>query len=455
MGVKLGHIRGCNGISVVLGSILLLTLALASSDSILEPTAHPLIVTSEFAKEVLEKRVGANYCRPEGLIRDSCCDFRTVDEINTEILPTLTELLETPFFSHFKLCSRVDCAVSTLQQDEVPEPWLPEDRLGSIDFGNPPFGSKPLERCTYTDKDFCVLEDEESAEGEYVNLLTNPERFTGYAGDSAAKVWKSIYEENCFGIMDLRADNRFPNDEKFTELCSEKRIFYRIVSGLHASISTHLCDQYFNFTSGLWEHNLDCFIARVGAYPDRLENLYFDYVLLLRAVTKMSRYLKNYAYCSSEPEQDKLIKSLLGQISKTVQSCPDTFDEKALFQGEDAKFLKTQFKEHFRNITRIMDCIGCQKCRLWGKIQTGGVGTALKILFSYEERSLNPKKNPHLFQKTEIVALLNTFGRLSESIAAVERFRHLYQIRKGLDLEHHLGFSTKALRFLGGAPAPS
>lgn len=186
-------------------------------------------------------------------------------------------------------------------------------------------------------------------------------------------MWRSIYEENCFGILNnLNSDNFLLKSENFKGMCSEKRIFYRIVSGLHASISTHICDQYFNSTSGHWEQNLDCFLARVGSFPDRLENMYFDYIILLRAVTKVSRYLKNYSYCGSEPEQDKLIKRLLGRISKTTRSCPDTFDEKTLFQGDDSKMLKTQFKEHFRNITRVMDCIGCEKCRLWGKIQTGG-----------------------------------------------------------------------------------
>ena len=35
-----------------------------------------------------------------------------------------------------------------------------------------------------------------------------------------------------------------------------------------------------------------------------------------------------------------------------------------------------------------MDCVGCDKCRLWGKLQTSGVGTALKILFELDETSL-------------------------------------------------------------------
>jgi hypothetical protein len=50
-------------------------------------------------------------------------------------------------------------------------------------------------------------------QGVYVNLLNNPERFTGYGGPSARKVWSSILEENCFGALD--------------DICLEKRVFYR------------------------------------------------------------------------------------------------------------------------------------------------------------------------------------------------------------------------------------
>lgn len=32
----------------------------------------------------------------------------------------------------------------------------------------------------------------------------------------------------------------------------------------------------------------------------------------------------------------------------------------------------------------LMDCLGCEKCRLWGKLQVLGLGTALKILFSVD-----------------------------------------------------------------------
>lgn len=28
-----------------------------------------------------------------------------------------------------------------------------------------------------------------------------------------------------------------------------------------------------------------------------------------------------------------------------------------------------EFRLHFKNISKIMDCVGCSKCRLWGKLQ--------------------------------------------------------------------------------------
>jgi hypothetical protein len=50
--------------------------------------------------------------------------------------------------------------------------------------------------------------------GVYVNLLENPERFTGYSGFPAHRVWRAIKEENCFGTST-------------EEQCYEKRIFFR------------------------------------------------------------------------------------------------------------------------------------------------------------------------------------------------------------------------------------
>lgn len=105
-----------------------------------------------------------------------------------------------------------------------------------------------------------------------MDLVENPERFTGYAGPSSSKVWKAIYEENCFApvpfvdpsratteggtgfaslnsfgmIKQPSASSGWGESEKRLignlagprdaedEICLEKRVFYRIISGVSA-----------------------------------------------------------------------------------------------------------------------------------------------------------------------------------------------------------------------------
>lgn len=95
-----------------------------------------------------------------------------------------------------------------------------------------------------------------------------------------------------------------------------------------------------------------------------------------------------------------------------------------MFNGD--RQLQNDFKEHFRNISRIMDCVGCEKCRLWGKIQVSGVGTALKILFSFDEESIRSKYGGFSLSKSELVTLFNAFGRFTESIDGLSLFRKLH-----------------------------
>lgn len=54
--------------------------------------------------------------------------------------------------------------------------------------------------------------------------------FERYSGASAARVWGSIYWENLRGYQD--------------NACMEKRILFRLLSGLHSSIMTQIANQY-------------------------------------------------------------------------------------------------------------------------------------------------------------------------------------------------------------------
>lgn len=92
-----------------------------------------------------------------------------------------------------------------------------------------------------------------------------------------------------------------------------------------------------------------------------------------------------------------------------------------------------------------MDCVGCDKCRLWGGLQVSGLGTALKFLFgasdcdelwcvSYFIYKPASKVLTILFShmqitRAEVVAFFNTLHRLSESLAAIEEFRDMLEVR--------------------------
>lgn len=314
------------------------------------------------------------------------------------------------------------------------------------------------------DRDYCVPEDESAtAKGDYVSLTDNPERFTGYSGPGARQVWEAIYRENCFSkespsqsvllnpnplsfsgpqhdamyglrsVMrehekqqvlssDAGKDGALEDSLDLDDECLEKRVFYRIVSGMHASISTHLCHDYLNKTTGQWGPNLECYQERLQAHPERISNLYFNYALVLRAMEKARPALKSYTFCSGDPAQDGLTKhKVLGLVDKIAQG-PSIYDESLMFQDASVPGLKEEFKTRFRNVSRTMDCVGCDKCRLWGKLQTAGYGTALKILFEFEEKEND--QNPPL-RRTELVALINTLDKLSHSLSAIDRFEWL------------------------------
>ncbi|KAF9103186.1 hypothetical protein BGX27_010685, partial [Mortierella sp. AM989] len=417
---------------------------------------------------------------PTGLIGDSsCCDYETVGKLNVGFSEKLHEIVNMPFFRYFKvdlykdcpfwngagLCMNEDCSVETIDKSKVPEKWR-SNSFSKVSIPTDPlFGSLPV-KPTIREQDFCVLES--GSDEVYVDLKDNPERFTGYSGPSAAMVWKAIYEENCFDVSKemtagcqyceserakLKMQQEHPESENilvppvpapikavkpseqemnqiFSRLpkdkddlqklvqgiakdgnsegsCLEKRVYYRLISGMH---------------------------------PERLENIYFDYVVLLRAVSKISDYLAGYEFCTGDESVDKNIMAAVTELVDLVKKCPPTFNEKLLFQesndGQGRK-LKNQFRDHFRNVTRIMDCVGCEKCRLWGKVQTQGLGTALKILFSYDDASLQGHRAHGILSRSEIVALINTFNRFSESISAIERFGAMYQERLEIEQNAH------------------
>ena len=381
------------------------------------------------------------------------------------------------------MCGNVACAVTTLEnEEEIPMIWRSEElsKLEGPKARHPgkkqqqelqrplggELGESVGESCVveYDDecdeRDYCVPEDESaSAKGDYVSLVENPERFTGYSGPGAHQVWEAIYRENCFSKpldgaggeqsstlpgLSMGFPGRSQNQAKaaldfkqvvkaqdlegldFDDECLEKRVFYRVISGMHASISTHLCYDYLNQTTGEWGPNVECYRNRLHYHPERISNLYFNYALVLRAVGKLRNYVQGYTFCTGDPTQDARTKEMITTLADVIPAGPKIFDESVMFQDQtvDGMSLKEDFRNRFRNVSRIMDCVGCDKCRLWGKLQTAGYGTALKVLFEFGNGGHTEEEKP-LLRRTELVALINTLDKISTALKALEHFRFL------------------------------
>jgi ERO1-like protein beta len=372
------------------------------------------------------------------------------------------------------VCGNRACAVDTLENEEdIPQIWRAQElsKLEGPKANHPGrqeqkerpkarplqgmLGANVDESCVLEEddecdeRDYCVPEDEgAAAKGDYVSLVNNTERFTGYSGPGARQVWDAIYKENCFsnkprprskqtgsalspaleaaqdfrnvmqeyGRQHVNDDDLYPLDDE----CLEQRAFYRIVSGMHASISSHICWDYFNQTTGEWVRNLQCYKERLHDHPERVSNLYFNYALVTRAIAKLRKHLEHYTFCSGDPDQDFETKQKVLALADRATSAPHTFKETVMFQDPDMLELKDDFKHRFRNVSRLMDCVGCDKCRLWGKVQIAGYGAALKVLFEFDENKNG--ENPHL-RRTELVALVNTLDRISHSLTAIKIFR--------------------------------
>lgn len=244
-----------------------------------------------------------------------------------------------------------------------------------------------------------------------VNLALNPERNTYYNG---THIWNAIYEENC-----ITTD----------ESCLEERVLYRLLSGMHTSTTLSIARNYYPPSKRNnrpdWEANPEYFMERFVDHPEYIRNLHFSYVVMLRAIKKASDYLYGYDISSGNVMEDESSSILLKRLLDTtiLRSCSDVFsafDESVMFQEDDSNMvLRESFKGVFHNISSILDCVQCQQCKLHGKLTMLGYGTALKILFVKSPKNL-------ILERNEIVALINTAGRLSENLVEVRELTTMY-----------------------------
>lgn len=385
-------------------------------------------------------------------IEDLLCEAETVDGANTELHERLETLRSEAYFGIFKVnlyseckfwkddgqCANRACSVcGPCPDDEVPLA-LREESISSSSSDGGEGEPSPVDRTLWggfqgwqETNEHVWIEQDSSPDMSYIDLRLNPEGYTGYGPPASTIIWRAIFSENCFQHGNIK------------EMCYEERVFYRLLSGVQSNIAAHVAGNYPvdddpHAENPVTKPNLEIYDRMLGRFPERLNNLYFSLVFLLRALNKASPLLASRSYSIGDPEVDARVKREMNDLlnSRMVRDCSpsNSFDESIMFSTPDTAPIKKQFKAHFRNISRIMDCVTCEKCRLHGKIQMLGVGTALKILL--DDKPLDLSRN-------EILALINMLGKLSNSIRIVQEIEWMRQ-RKNLLLYAGIGLAAAA-----------
>lgn len=341
------------------------------------------------------------------------------------LLPRIKSLVSLDYFRYVKVnlnrsctlwcdtdkCNLRDCKVKTISEPICPIPENNNIQQEQSKVGDSSGLSTVNTQLASSQLDLLIklfeCNDDDDPGARYVDLLLNPERYTGYKGESANRIWRAIYQENCF-VSKSHSSNPFITNE----LCYEERLFYEAISGLHSSINIHLCAEYPSCDLlNSFEPNLNEFEQRFANHTDYLENLYTLFLLELRALTLSQPYLVkkvNWPELSTK----EAVEDLLKVVDK--MNTPK-FENISLKPSHVSHELAT----HFRNITTtIIDCVACDKCKLWGKVQLRGLGTAFKILSIKDIKKLN-------LNHQEIVSLINAIARLSHSIRQLETFNNL------------------------------
>jgi len=373
-------------------------------------------------------------------LEDVTCRMQDLRDANDLQLHAILEALTaTPFFRTFHVDLEAPCPLQQQQVEEVHEctsdeddvvplctvdntenDWIHSNALSSLSHDGFQSTAQHDAFSWSTSTDQVVLSDDceasfwtdlclQDASAKAVNLQLNPERNTAYNG---THIWQAIYQENC--VLDEHED-----------MCLEERVLYRLLSGLHTSTTLSIASAYYapsarkNRTE--WQSNPEYFMEKMAHHPEYIRNLHFTYAVLLRALLKAQPLLERTLIDTGDALQDETTRVLLKRLvdSAVLESCQHAFtafDETLLFQDASAA-LKHSFKDVFRNVSSILDCVQCQQCKLHGKLSMLGLGTALRVLLQTTLPDL---------ESNQVVALINTVAKFSHSLRQVRQLTQEY-----------------------------
>ena len=349
---------------------------------------------------------------------------------NQKLCDSLEKLKKTLFFKIFKInldpecsvfrqemiCRDTACQICECSNNEVPRVWkqpqgINEDIVTTIDD---PF-NKWVEKFNVDSKHWLLKEDIDPKDGAYINLLKNPEGYTGYRG---AHIWNAIFKENCFS-------------ESYSNLCVEDKIFSNIFMGWLVNTNFQIGCNFRNRETNNTYINVSYVTKKYLYHKDKIDNLLFLYSLMIKAINKAVPLLLEYDYRSGNKTEDQMTYKYTKEIFRYELLNIDLIEES--FQHIYSHFEKftnsqkiSELIIRFRNISSIIDCVTCSKCRMHAKLEVFGIATMLKIIFTSSTEEL--KKS---MSRNELVAFINLFAKLSKSV------NNLELIDKKIKKAHH------------------
>ena len=78
-----------------------------------------------------------------------------------------------------------------------------------------------------------------------------------------------------------------------------------------------------------------------------------------------------------ESEDENTEQYLQNLLNYTQKNCDFPFREDEFFADVTKRDIKLQIEKYLNNITQIMDCVECEKCRVHGTLQIYGLGIFL------------------------------------------------------------------------------
>ena len=243
--------------------------------------------------------------------------METIETANSEqLFSILDELVNTTYFRIFRVDLNRTCFRDAAVRPKCTagDPGLDNDMFGSASTFTAT--TKPPEKCSVAtekdtvDKTLSAFEEQTTSKiehksycdpelpefwldmcshipagtsHEYVNLILNPETWTGYNG---SVVWSNIYAD--FHASDL------------SKMTYEQRVLYRLLSGMHTSINIHISNAFYPPSKARGNNNYvpnpTRFMEQYATKPQYVRDLHFAFVVVLRALTKAAPILRHVSF---------------------------------------------------------------------------------------------------------------------------------------------------------------